>query len=274
MYNEIAELTFSVAEHRSLIINMIRKFINYYKYSHIKIGVVGPGGVGKTTVGHFLAGDTKSVQDSSAYRESRGTEKFNLEGEYISTITVVPGQEHRRDDHWNKLTRNLQQGKSRGIINLVSYGYHSFGQMSYKQHPSYEESMSKDDFLLKYFSEKRAEEISVMEERIVPAIKLIDGPIWMITLVTKQDLWWTERNQVEAHYRKGEYNRHIENLEKSLGVQNFKHEYLSVCLTANNFRSGTGEDLALVTAGYDDPLRLTNLSDFTRTINNFVTMGD
>jgi hypothetical protein len=82
----------------------------------------------------------------------------------------------------------------------------------------------------------------------------------MLTLVTKQDLWWDERQQVRQYYEHSEYNKYIEEIRASLGERRFVHEYLSTALEVSNFRSGDGHVLANVVAGYEDGIRLANMS--------------
>ena len=75
--------------------------------------------------------------------------------------------------------------------------------------------------------------------------------LWMIILVTKQDLWWSERAAIADYYEHGLYNKSIEEITNKRGQVNFPHEYHAASLIMNNFRSGDGEVLAQTTQGYD-----------------------
>jgi hypothetical protein len=60
--------------------------------------IIGPGGVGKTTIARILAGDFDHIltETSGGYRESLNIEKFSLKDDPEIGIVVPPGQEHRR----------------------------------------------------------------------------------------------------------------------------------------------------------------------------------
>lgn len=91
----------------------------------------------------------------------------------------------------------------------------------------------------------------------------------MITLVTKQDLWWNERNKVKDHYMNGEYNSTIEKVMGRRGRNNFAHEYVSASLVLSNFSTSSGELLAPNTAGYDQNIQLENLLNLFKTVDRF-----
>lgn len=82
----------------------------------------------------------------------------------------------------------------------------------------------------------------------------VTQPIWMVTLVTKQDLWWKERAKVQDYYVKGEYGMAIDELASAIGHRNFQHEFIPVSLTLSSLASRDGQVFAPTTAGYDMPL--------------------
>jgi hypothetical protein len=94
--------------------------------------------------------------------------------------------------------------------------------------------------------------------------------IWMITLVTKQDLWWKDRNEVRRHYMEGPYNEQIKEIANKRGQQNFAHEYLSASLVISNLGTGAGELLAPTTGGYDQNIQFANLRQLFDAVLNFV----
>jgi len=81
-----------------------------------------------------------------------------------------------------------------------------------------------------------------------------------LTIVTKQDLWWPERNEVESHYTTGKYNSIIHGIRAQKGNENFSHEYLSLSNLINNFRIGS-KVYKETTQGYDQLLQLRNLEN-------------
>lgn len=79
----------------------------------------------------------------------------------------------------------------------------------------------------------------------------------MLTVVTKQDLWWEQRDEVRKHYE-GPYAEAVDGLRQRVGAQNFTHKLWSVSLITKNLRDGEGQLLVPTARGYDAPLQLTN----------------
>lgn len=75
--------------------------------------------------------------------------------------------------------------------------------------------------------------------------------MWFLTLVTKQDLWWNSRAEVEEYYRDGEYGKILQTIEARQGIQQFRHERVLASLVIRNFKTGTDELLQPNVAGYD-----------------------
>jgi hypothetical protein len=90
----------------------------------------------------------------------------------------------------------------------------------------------------------------------------------MITLVTKQDLWWHQRERVRDHYMKGEYATCIDQVQ-SAKRSDFRHEYLSASLVICNMITQKGETLASCTAGYDQNIQFSNLRKLLDTVQGF-----
>jgi hypothetical protein len=89
-----------------------------------------------------------------------------------------------------------------------------------------------------------------------------------ITLVTKQDLWWNNRYPVQDYYQQGDYHLKIQEIESQLGRNNFVHEYISLSLVTENFRSGNSEILVPVTEGYEQKIQVLNLYQLLDFIEN------
>lgn len=185
----------------------------------------------------------------------------------MGVVLVAPGQK-RREDTWNDMLRSLGSGKIKLIIHIVSWGYHSFAEESYTRHPLYQNGMTGEQFVERYAEDCRDRELEILR-RLEPHLSVNNkGKTVMITLATKQDLWWDNRQEMKEHYMDGEYNRLIEDLGNKLGTRtgNFTHEYCSAALVRENLVSGQKELLKPVTQGYDDQLRNANLRQFINTI--------
>ena len=64
--------------------------------------IIGPGGVGKTTLGRFLSGQ-QGDGESGSYVESICTEEFQLDDNAAVQVVIPPGQTHRRMSTWDQL---------------------------------------------------------------------------------------------------------------------------------------------------------------------------
>ena len=92
----------------------------------------------------------------------------------------------------------------------------------------------------------------------------------MLTVITKQDLWWPERHTVDRWYSDGDYNGRIADVIQRRGEDNFHHSYISASLVANNFYSGDHELLAQTAEGYDQILRNVNLQNLLTAVVELV----
>jgi hypothetical protein len=212
--------------------------------------VIGPGGVGKTTLGRVLSG---GLADSlGRYDESLNVERFPLEDNPGVEIVVPPGQLHRRESTWQEVRNDICAGKFRGIIVVLAYGYHSLGYRSYKEHRLYQGN--KRRFLDAYLNDRRTDELNVLRQ-LIPSASVSPGKLWMLTLVTKQDLWWPKREEVARHYREGSYAVEIERLSAQRDLREFRHEFAFASLVIGNFQTGRGEMLQKNVAGYDAHLQ-------------------
>ncbi|MBX9580338.1 MAG: hypothetical protein K2X87_08530 [Gemmataceae bacterium] len=215
--------------------------------------IIGPGGVGKSTLGHFLSGQFDLlVHPPGEYDESLDTEGFVLEPEGDDgtgvRLVIPPGQEHKRAATWNDLYADIAGGKFRGVIVLNAYGYHSLGKISYKQHKLH--TRGKNVFLEAFLGDRRVEELRVLRQ-LAPHLAANRQKMWLLTLVTKQDLWWDQRGVVEAHYRDGEWAAEVGKIAAQHGAVQFRHEFCFASLVIANFSTGAGELLRTNTAGYD-----------------------
>ncbi len=86
--------------------------------------------------------------------------------------------------------------------------------------------MSERNFAAAYTENRRIREIEAFRP-LESHIKIAKREkILMLTLVTKQDLWWQSREQVKEHYQNGEYSQFINNILLKKGSDSFQHEYL------------------------------------------------
>jgi hypothetical protein len=269
---EAASVALNTIELLDKSIPTFKKIFSRLKDSDLKIAIFGAGGTGKTTLGKILSGQYKLA---GLYDESISIEQYKLDSNVFGSVIVVPGQE-RREDTWDDLLRVIAGGKVRLVIHLVSWGYHSFGTAwtgSYKQHGLYQNGMTVDEFVEKYLEKCRERDIEVLR-KIEPYLSIADQKkTVMITLVTKQDLWWNHRHELSNHYRNGEYETLVQSIRNKRGSNKFIHEYLSASLVLENFVSGAKELLVPTTEGYDQRIKSANFVNLLRTIEKLFNIS-
>lgn len=244
-----------------------KRIFNLLKNGELKIAIFGAGGTGKSTLGKLLSGEFELSGLLQTYQESISIEQYKLESNKIGSVIVAPGQK-RREDTWDDLLRTLVGGKIKLIIHVVSWGYHSFGEFSYTQHRLYQSGMTLEEFLREYAAVCRNRELDVLR-RIEPHLSIADQrKTIVITLVSKQDLWWNNRLEVNKHYVEGAYEQLIQNIRNQRGANNFIHEYRSTSLVMENFLSGDNELLIPTTQGYVQRLKVANFRYFLNAIES------
>ena len=112
----------------------------------------------------------------------------------------------------------------------------------------------------------RAEELAILKE-LAPHLIASKRKLWMLTLVTKQDLWWPKRNETMKHYHDGEYSDRIKTILGKRSRALFRHELAFASLVISNFTTGAGEKLTPNAAGYDQKLQVESLRRLFETID-------
>jgi hypothetical protein len=243
---------------------LLGQLIRRIRDRKLNIVICGAAGTGKSTLGKLLSGEFYREDILQSYQISLRTEELELDSKTPSSILVLPGQ----STFWNEALRKIANNQINLIINVVSYGYHSIGQTDYQNFPSYRSGATPKEFFDAYVKDKRKLEIDLLEQ-LIPHLSLASNrKIVMMTLVTKQDLWWHHRHPVRDYYQLGIYNESIKKIKNTLGQANFIHDYISASLLTENFTVGNGEILAPVSEGYDQRIQLVNFDRVLQFIEN------
>ncbi|WP_419815264.1 hypothetical protein [Glacieibacterium sp.] len=246
-----------IYKQRKSIAVSISKLIQWIRRKNVILAVFGAGGCGKSTLGLLMRGDLKPDTGAGGYEETTGVEKFSLSGNTLGYLIIPPGQSHRIPQTWPELFRLISAGKSNRIINVVAAGFHSTELEKSRIFPG--QVFDTDDAFIKaYIDDNLLREINALRE-IVPHIIAAPGKVKMVTLITKQDLWWTNRHMVEDSYSAGEYGKLISEITSRKGTASFSHTYVSAALVKQNLKTADGVAIAPTIAGYDDSTRNTNL---------------
>lgn len=258
----------TIADKSVVLLKVIKKISNLIKHGRSNILIFGHGGAGKTTLGYKLSG---SDLPSYKYVPSVTTEKLKIKGNLYGKYFIATGQQRSINLNWSELFRNMASGKFKGIINVVSYGYHSYKSEASFKETEYYKSKGDKDFLEHYLAERRKSEISQLRT-LAENIKNTKGKFWMVTLVNKQDLWYDVKNDVESYYLNGDYAKIIKQISDRKGDQ-FIHHYVSASLVDSNLKIGKGFNLNSVPM-YDEQLRLENFNNFIVLLNQMIDNGD
>ncbi|MFY7953246.1 MAG: hypothetical protein ACOVT5_12130 [Armatimonadaceae bacterium] len=213
--------------------------------------IIGPGGVGKTTLGKVLSGQLGGWVfggEAWKYAESYAEEHYALIGEPNVELVVPAGQESRRAASWADVRTDITSGRYSGVIVVAAFGYHTLSGNGYKSHELY--TGSKERFLEAYQTARRKDERKVIEF-LRPALEDAPGKLWVFTVVTKQDLWWDRRQEADATYLSGTWADAIRQVETKRGGKHFRHETALVSLVPANLEDPDGVVLFETTAGYD-----------------------
>ena len=256
---------FEAYGHSSELKKTWQKTLHYIKHGKLAIIVIGAGGVGKSTLAKFLANPTNKIPPRE-YSESFHVELCKLPGGAVAELITAPGQA-RHHDSWDTLFENAKSaGKKFGIIHVTSFGYHS---TNIDIKALREGNETSNTTTLRYLGDCRRKEIEIAND-LCARLKKHNLPIWMISLVAKQDLWWNEKNIVEKHYKEGDYFKAVASLAVAHTVPGFRHEYFSVALHSQNFSDGSGTLIHPTTGGYDDAIKYSHQEKLLSMINGFV----
>jgi GTPase Era involved in 16S rRNA processing len=257
-----------------LVSPLLNKLRHLLTQGHTRLLIFGVGGSGKSTLTRFLAGSSLEGQQAAHYETTLVQEKTAFhDPNVVCTIIDTPGQERYRTTVLQDLAVHLVRGKINVLINVVSWGHDSIEAVGYTETDIFKSSHARSikEFVPKWLAAERSKELVLLRE-FTPRIKdaARDTKLWMITLVTKQDLWWEHRDDVRAHYERGEYRQVIEEIANHRG-QHFHHEYLSMSLVLRNLTDDPGHLLVPTTGGYDVALQAGNQANVLRTITSFIS---
>lgn len=237
-----------------------------------KILIIGPGGTGKSTLARMLSGEYDWLLDSPwRYDESVRVDRFKLKADPAAEIVVIPGQHHRRRTSWAGVGQDLAKGTYHGVVLVSAYGYHSLAESSYKSHALYEPERDKDKFWQKFTDANRRDEVECLKQ-LVPFMKDCPRKLWLVSLVTKQDLWGTGGNAVERWYREGGYGEQVQEVANLKGVT-FHHEFHPASLVIGNLVTRKNETLAKNLEGFDQQAQIESVRRLFEIIDSLRKWG-
>jgi energy-coupling factor transporter ATP-binding protein EcfA2 len=175
----------------------VDKLISALRKKH-RVLVLGATGAGKTA---FLDSLSEVVPKAiNLMNRTEYVEKYHVRISKRPFILVdTPGQIPHRSKRIAAIREAMKEKSGiAGIINVVSYGYlesRAIAKPEIKSNGRVSET---------FLKEQRQVEIEMLDEWI-PLLGGVESAGWLITVVSKADLWWRQRDKVLAHYETGPY---------------------------------------------------------------------
>jgi hypothetical protein len=188
-----------------------------------RIIVLGASGVGKSNLIKSLSSAGGLVDANSRINRTTATVKQRaLINGKVYQFTDTPGQILHRPDRQSAVREAMSKPPVR-VINVVSYGYHEYGADASKAiGPG---SRPRPEFL----EGCRQEELRALLEWL-SILGYSSAVKWVVTAVTKADLWWKEGERVLNYYEGGDYCKAIKDADPKV-----HHSILPYCSVAHKF---------------------------------------
>lgn len=262
-----------VTENHDKYMDYLKDLINRVRYGAKEVFIFGTFGTGKTTLSDLLEGTVEIGKVTGEYIPSPTEELSVLAERRFSKVLTMPGQENRRSKSWGKAINQIKNAQNALIIDVVCFGYQSTAATSLESIPTLANGVTPES-LSKYLGERRQEEIASVKY-LVDSLGYIDNEVDFVTLVTKQDLWWNDRDQVKKHYSKTSeqkpsretpakettYADQIKLLRDEVGNTKFSHTLLSSSLANVNMQTSDNKLVVPTTGGYDAKLMYGNFAN-------------
>jgi len=207
-----------------------KELVAQFKIVHRKgIAIVGPSGVGKTSLCHYLSGK-RTVTLYSTEERKYETGRFN--SRYVQ-IADTPGSYI----HVNLKRESydyIRKGDISILILRLGYGYlDTIGIQGFSR-PG--QRRSQIDTLEEYLNKTRQEEIEWLEDLLsgIPEIKKTI-PYCMVVL-NKMDHWHNEIDHVLPYYKTGTVREQIDEIVKKFCRQDVQASFHPIACTYNSFK--------------------------------------
>jgi len=161
-----------------------------------RVLVLGSTGVGKTNLLHALTQPLPKAIDSINRSEFAHKHKLVISDEPFE-FNDTPGQELHDARRRVAIREQMAKGPT-GTMNVVAYGYHEYAIARADVFGS--DGQVRPEYLERH----RENEIKALGQWT----SLLGDPQttkWLVTVVTKADLWWDNYPTVIAHYTTGPY---------------------------------------------------------------------
>jgi energy-coupling factor transporter ATP-binding protein EcfA2 len=163
-----------------------------------RILVLGASGAGKTQFLHSLK-ERNSPRLNQRQRTTTVHKSYTVIDEYPFLMFDTPGQVLDEAKRKTAIAEAIK-GRMHGIINVACYGYHEAAEAGGDQ-----ALIEKGPGIAKvsFLRERQEVERNLLSEWV----PFLDGETtpWVLTVVSKADLWWPEHAEIQRYYAEGEY---------------------------------------------------------------------
>lgn len=176
----------------------LRRPIDFFR-PKTRILLLGSTGTGKS---QFLKSVPEIVSQPishAARTEFPTVARFELNDRLFDFVDT-PGQLEHRPRREEVIRDAIRKKNLGGVINFVSYGYHEYGASS---STAVKDGMARPEYL----AEHREREIALLGEWA----HLLSTE-WIMTVITKADIWWDEKDSVGSYYQTGPYKERLHQL--------------------------------------------------------------
>ncbi len=209
--------------------------------------LIGSTGTGKTNLVDSLAEVLPSARDRFHRTNRSKAYLFNIEGKYFR-IVDVPGQDMHESERVDTIRESLK--KVEGILHVVCYGYHEGKDISIS------DALIDDNNPNKAFLEnQRKKEINDLVE-LSKFYGIGSKATWIVTVISKADLWWSQRQEVVNYYSRGEYSQSLKGI-----LPNMKRGCVEYCSVIHKFYGSLK-----LSGDFDDRERIKCKNEFINTI--------
>lgn len=186
-----------------------------------KILVLGASGTGKTQFVNSLM-NPLSERLGGRQRTISVQRRKVLVDEYPFLLLDTPGQQGDEAKRKPEIT-NVLRNPIEGLINVVCFGYHEAAEAgSADALPKSGRGIANADYL----DRRRRVELALLSEW-VPFLDPTSVR-WVLTVVTKADLWWPDDKRIQTHYERGPYAARLDDFKA-------KHSVLPYCSVIEPF---------------------------------------
>jgi len=217
--------------------------ISYFFKKKESVLVLGLSGTGKSNLLTSLSAagglvDALSAEDRTV---SAVHHKVTINDKPFVVIDT-PGESQHRSLRRTEIVDLIRRGNGKArIINVVSYGYHEYGA----GRPDAITSSKKPR--TEFLERNRQNEIHALAEWVA-SLGSRETTAWITTVVTKADLWWSEKDTVLPHYQSGAYDAAIRQIDADihhtvLPYSSVVHKFYGVVPVDGEFDDATKTDI-------------------------------